>query len=70
MSGQTKNARKNIYDFLESHGVNLLPIRGALRKLIMEYGRQETLAKEGELIVLRDRAKKHRAVIRDLSSRV
>jgi hypothetical protein len=70
MSQETKNARRAIYDFLESHGVNLLPIRGALRKLLMEYGRQETLTKEGELLVLRDLTRKHRAIIRDLSSRV
>lgn len=63
MSQETKNARREIYDFLEASGVDLLPIRGQLRRLLMEYARVESVAITGEVLVLRDKARRHRAII-------
>ncbi len=64
MSEQTKNARRRIYDFLEGCGVDLVPIRGTLRKLIMAYGVEKSLELQGEVLVLRDKARRHREIIR------
>lgn len=70
MSQETKNSRKEIYDFLETQGIDLLPIRGQLRKLIMAYGKEQAQEIYEEVLILRDKVRKHRAIIKDLSRKV
>ena len=69
MSERTKNGRMRIYTFLEMKGVEVLPFRRELSKLLKEYARLEALDLMGEIIVLRDRVRRHRAVINSLRNK-
>jgi len=69
MSERTKNGRMRIYTFLEMKGVEVLPFRHELSKLLKEYARLEALDLIGEIIVLRDRARRHRAIINSLRNK-
>lgn len=55
-----------IYSFLEAKGVDLLPFRSALRKLLVNYAQEENAELVKEVEILRDRARKYRAIIKDL----
>ena len=66
MSEQTKQGRAMIYDFLEAKGIDLSPYRSALRRLLISYAQDENAELMGEVVTLRDRVRKHRAIIRDL----
>lgn len=68
MSEQTKQGRAMIYDFLEAKGIDLMPFRGALKKLLISYAKDENTELLREVIVLRDLTRRHRAIIREFNS--
>lgn len=57
-----------IYDFLESKGVDIVPYQKALRKLLISYAKDEHQELLGEVIVLRSRVRRHRAVINGMKT--
>lgn len=66
MSESTKQGRALIYNFLEAKGIDFLPFRSALRKLLVNYAKEENAELLAEVEVLREKTRKYRAIIKDL----